>query len=141
MKTNTDTKAPETNTKPRVRWGQGGGLINRLQEATTAPVPTVGMGGTTMSYSDRHPVTVVSVGPLNKKSPAGRIGVQEDHAKRIDGNGMSECQDYEFTPNPKAPIVFYTIRKTGQYIREGESLKNGQVVVLGYRDKYHDFSF
>ena len=28
------------------------------------------------------------------------VVVQQDHAKRKDNNGMSDCQSYEYTPNP-----------------------------------------
>lgn len=113
-----------------------GNLINRVMENTTSNKPTVGMGATILGYSDRHAATVVSVSKDGKS-----VDIQRDTATRTDKNGMSECQDYEYSPNPDAPIESYTLRKNGTWVREGESMKGGTKVALGYRDKYYDYSF
>lgn len=108
-----------------------GSLNNRLMENVKPPVPTVGMGGTILMYSDRHAVTVVEV--LSPK----RIVVQEDTARRTDKNGMSECQDYEYSPNPNAPRIEFSLRKDGRWRQS----KTTTVLMLGERDSYHDYSF
>ena len=113
-----------------------GSFINHLQGASKQPEPEVGMGATILMWSDREAATIVSVSKSGK-----RIEVQRDHAKRTDNNGLSESQTYEFTPNPEGPRIAYTLRKNGQWVREGESMKGGQRLRVGSRDHYYDFSF
>ena len=116
-----------------------GNIMNRLREGARAPTPEVGMGATQLGYSDRHAGTIVSVGKFGK-TPTGRIGWKMDIATRTDGNGMSESQSYDYKENPEAETIYYTLRKDGTYVVEGESLKHGRRLQLGVRDKYHDFS-
>lgn len=111
---------------------QYGSLVNSILSGNKSTVtPEVGMGVTLCMWSDRHPYTVVKV--LSNR----RIVVQEDNYKRIDDNGMSECQKYEYTPNPEASEVIVTLRKNGQWKEMG----GRSVFSLGFREKYHDFSF
>jgi len=53
------------------------------------PEPTVGMGVTMLSWSDRHAGTIVEVN-MKKRY----IAITEDDATRIDNNGISEGQQY-----------------------------------------------
>lgn len=92
-------------------------------------IPVVGMGVTICFHSDSHPATVTQV--LSKS----RIVIQEDNAKRIDDNGMSECQVYEYTPDLTAPKLL--VRKT----TKGWKTEHGQYLSLGVRRKYYDYSF
>ena len=112
-----------------------GSFINRMMEGSTPPVPVVGMGVTRTMYSDRQAWTVVQV--INDR----KIVVQEDNAKRIDKNGMSELQEYEYTPNPNGRRETLTFRKNGRWISKGQSLKGGDGWALGFRRAYHDYSF
>jgi len=109
-----------------------------MQENTVAPTPEVGMGATILAYTDRYAGTVVSVNPKN-----GAFVVREDHAQRVDQNGMSESQTYAYSPNPDGTeYVFKRVshgRLKGQYRENGRSRGNG--VRLGVRRKYNDFSF
>lgn len=98
--------------------------------------PEIGMGGTIYLYSDRHACTVIRVASGGK-----RIVVQHDKAIRRDENGMSECQDYEYTPNPKGSIEVFTLRQNGRYIRQGEDMRKGTQLGLGTRREYYDYSF
>lgn len=108
-----------------------GSLTNRLMENVKPPVPEVGMGATIVMYSDRHAATVVEVvGPK-------KIIVQEDTSTRTDKNGMSENQDYNYSPNPAAPRRTFTLRKDGRW----HESKAGTIIRLGERDSYHDFGF
>ena len=111
-----------------------GSLINNILSQTTA-IPEVGMGATLLGWSDRYPATIVEVAPNGKK-----VGIQEDDFKRTDNNGMSEMQEYEFTPNTSRTIVYYTLRKNGRWVRKGESM-NGASLQIGQRRAYYDFSF
>jgi hypothetical protein len=107
-----------------------GSLVNHLSAGGgKSLVPVVGMGATHLMYTDREACTVIAVSPSGKT-----IKVQTDHAKRTDGNGMSECQKYEHTPNPNG--VIYTVRLTKKGWRS-----KGARFALGYRSTYHDYSF
>ena len=70
-------------------------------------------------------------------SPTGKtIHIQEDNAVRTDNLGMTDSgQTYTFTPNPDAP------KKVVRLTPKGWKIVGGNRVLLGRRDKYHDFSF
>lgn len=112
-----------------------GSLNNLIAGSNPTITPEVGMGATHIGWTDREPYTVVEV--VN----ADTIVVQEDNAKRVDTNGMSESQSYEYTPNPDGRKVTVTRRKNGQWIAKGEPMKTGTKFVVGSRSKYHDYSF
>jgi len=113
-----------------------GSMINHLMSGTRgAPTPVVGMGATILGWTDRHPATIVAV-----SKTGSWVEIQEDNAKRTDSNGMSECQDYEFTPNTEAQVCRYSLRKNGAYVRVGDSV-NGSRLRIGERSKYYDYSF
>lgn len=122
-----------------------GSLVNHLQgDCTLQPVPVVGMGATLLGWTDRHAATVVGIETLVQeggKVKKGEILIRRDRAVRIDKNGMSESQTYEYSEDTAAPTVAYTFRKNGSWVRKGDTLKGGQRVALGHRDEYHDFSF
>ena len=109
-------------------------LINGIMGSSANPLPTVGMGATRLGYTDRHPCTIVAV-------TAKSVTVQDDFYKRIDDNGMSESQEYEYTPNPEGYKAVYTLRQNGAYVRQGSSVKDGERLAIGFREKYYDFSF
>jgi hypothetical protein len=143
-----------------------GGLINRLGENSRPAVPVKGMGGTIYHYSDRTAVTIVEVSPDGKT-----LWFTGDTAKRVDDNGMSESQTYEYTTNWDAPRGLAKLDKTGRwriyapvtemrsFTREDGSTgwgwlpvkhaktgairwrKTAEVLGVGSRDKYHDYSF
>lgn len=113
-----------------------GSLVNAIQGGSRQGDPEVGMGATVLGWTDRYAATIVEV-----KNNGKTVVVQEDNAKRVDSNGMSEAQTYEYTPNMDAPRKTYTRRRNGQYVRQGESMKGGGRIAIGYRNHYHDFSF
>jgi hypothetical protein len=107
------------------------GSLNNLLMANSKPrTPQVGDGATLLSWTDRHPATVVWVSPSGKT-----IHVQEDDAVRSDDNGMSEVQSYTFTPNPNAA------KKVARLTPKGWKILKGSRVLIGHREKYHDYSF
>ena len=71
------------------------------------------------------------------KGKVSKVVIQGDTAKRIDKNGMSESQEYEYTPNPKSVKQTFTLRKTGEFREVGGSAG----LIIGSRDEYYDFSF
>ena len=117
-------------------------MTNYLLSGTKGqPTPVVGMGATKLCWTDRHPATIVEVLKGGKL-----IGIQKDNCKRIDSNGMSECQEYEFTPNTSGSIEYYKLDKKGAYRgvtknENGRFIFTGNQLRIGDRDRYHDFSF
>ena len=119
-------------------------LINDTYNRMTinAPEPVVGMGATLTSWTDRHPATVI-------QWDGKIIAVQEDDYCRTDGNGMSEAQEYEYTPNSNRPVRYFRRDKTNAWLPifknqetgRWNTAKYGGGLILGFRDKYHDFSF
>ena len=124
---------------------QTGSVTNHLFSRASFTMPEVGMGATLLKWSDRSPATISSV---FEKGKYLYIGIQTDNYKRIDNNGMSENQKYEYTPNPKQPETFFRydgdswqeVRKnhiTGRWIK----VEYGDGILIGKREKYYDMSF
>ena len=101
-----------------------------------ATLAVVGGPATIHAYSDRYAGTVVSI--TDKE-----IIIQEDIAVRVDGNGISESQEYTYTPNENGrKFIFKRVRSgrcRGEW-REG-GLTAGYPVTFNCRNKYYDFSF
>lgn len=112
-----------------------GSYQNLIAGSNPVYMPKIGDGATEISWTDRAPYTIVEV-----VSPR-QIVVQADNATRDDANGMSDCQNYVFSPNPNGSKMTVTLRGNGKWIVKGESAKNGRKFVVGSRGKYHDFSF
>jgi hypothetical protein len=112
-----------------------GSLINNLYERATIgqPQPEVGMGMTKLMYSDRSPYTIVKV-----LSPH-RIVVTADIYERIDKNGMSDSQEYNYTTNWDGTQDILRLNKRGQWKLEGDP--TGSTYAIGQRERYFDYSF
>lgn len=105
-------------------------VLTRLQSAEAAiAAAQIGDGATILSYTDRHAATVVA-------KTRCTITVQQDTAVRIDRRGLSENQDYWFSPDPEGRTVTYRVTKRGLV-----SSQTGCGVIIGTRDEYYDFSF
>ena len=101
----------------------------------------VGDGVTLNYYSNEKPATVIEIGPNGRW-----IKVQEDTKKRIDNNGMSGCQDYEYSRNPNGRIhTFYKTRRKDitLFTDTGRSKYNQYDIYLSlkFRKAYFDYSF
>lgn len=103
-------------------------------ENRETPEPAVGMPSTIVLHTDRLPATVVRV-------TAREVVVQEDLARRVDDNGMSEDQRYDYEPDPNGQLRRFTRRRDGRYWARGTATGSGISLVLGVRRMYHDFSF
>lgn len=112
-------------------------LTNRyLADCSGNVKPEVGMPATLLYWSDRKPATVIRV------SRSGReVAIQRDRATRIDDNGMSEGQVYEFQRDPGGLIEVFTLRKNGRWVEKGMRMGQGLRLGLGYREEYYDYSF
>lgn len=107
-------------------------MNNIIENNYKSAEPVVGMGATELCYSDRHPYTVVEI------VSAKKIIVQRDHYTRTDDRGMSDMQDYEYSPNPHAPKVEAKLYKDGHWHLYNSK---GNVLMLGRREEYYDYSF
>jgi hypothetical protein len=122
---------------------QTGSLVNHIYSRMTigAPEPTVGMGVTMLSWTDRHAGTIVEVNTKKRY-----IAVTEDSKTRIDNNGISESQQYEFTAVMDGYRNYYRKDRKGQW-RRCYFNNNGRLVfgtgglIIGHRESYYDFSF
>lgn len=122
---------------------QTGSFVNHMVSTMESKTPEIGDGVTFLYWSDRDAGTVVS---FDQKRNI--VGVTRDIAKRVDTNGMSEDQEYEFTQDPNATVKFFKKLKTGDWVGvvfNQETKRWNQygtgTIVIGKRDKYHDFSF
>jgi hypothetical protein len=113
-----------------------GSLQNRLEESARMPEPKVGMGATEYNYSDREPYEIVEV------LDARHIVVRPMNAKRIDHNGLSECQEYEYTSNPEAYTINLFLTKQGRWRERYPSGHLGcDTFGIGHMEKYCDPCF
>jgi hypothetical protein len=111
-----------------------GSVVNMVTDSYRSPEPEVGMGATILMWSDRYAATVVEVKRFKTGQRAGQVSavvVTQDTAKRVDDNGMSESQKYEFTSNPDGQRKVFKVDKAGRF--KGLS--------LGHRSEYYDYSF
>jgi hypothetical protein len=98
-------------------------------------IPEIGMGATECIGSDRYPYTIVRISDSGKT-----FWMQGDEYKRIDKNGLSEIQEYEYTPNTNATIVEVRRAKNGRWYTSG-GMAHGTFVNVGVRRAYWDPSF
>ena len=108
-------------------------LVNVLM-ASSPEALFVGMGGTILHWTDREAVTVVEI------VGAKTIRVIVDKATRTDVNGMSEAQAYAYSPGSGAAQTF-TLRANGEWVKQGDPMRDGTRLALGERRKYYDYSF
>ena len=114
-------------------------VVNWIYGNSANPIPQVGMGATMLCWTDRHAMTVHMV---DLKGKVKKMWVSEDTAKRIDKNGMSESQDYEYSndnQNHPERWTLCTLRKDGRW-HMGNRL-SGACVMIGVRREYYDYSF
>jgi hypothetical protein len=122
---------------------QTGSLVNHIYSRMTigAPEPIVGMGVTMLSWTDRDAGTIVEVNTKKRY-----IAVTEDSKTRIDNNGISESQQYEYTAVMDGYRNYYRKDRKGQW-RRCYFNNNGRLVfgtgglIIGHRESYYDFSF
>jgi hypothetical protein len=126
---------------------QTGSLVNhiRSRQVIGQPEPVVGMGATILGWTDRHAATITKIEKVGKRTV---ITVRRDDTKRIDSNGFSESQTYEYTPNPNGASYMFAQLPSGIWEevcrnRETGRLKKmkGCSLRIGERESYHDFSF
>lgn len=112
-----------------------GSMVNLLIDSGhQGKDPEVGDPATLIEWSDRHAATVTAVTRFKTGQRAGQvrsISVRPDNARRIDNNGMSESQTYEFTPDPSRLEQTFRVNKHGRT----------PGLAVGFRSEYYDYSF
>lgn len=123
-----------------------GSLVNHIHSRAVIgqPEPKVGMGVTFLHWTDRSAGTIFRVFTVGKTT---YIETRDDDYKRIDKNGMSEEQDYEFKTRVNGCKRYFRIGRKGfwESVKQNEAgrwVKSGsRGLRIGDRDHYHDFSF
>ena len=128
---------------------QTGSVFNHIDSRAVRgePAPYVGMGATILHWTDRSAATIIKVEVIRGVT---YVTTQDDKAIRTDKNGMSESQEYSYSPDPTGCIrVFKKHPKTnfwkfcvlnsetGRYVQQ----KHGSGLKIGVREEYYDFSF
>lgn len=107
-------------------------LDARLTSVIKGIVPEVGAPCTIVYFSDYRAATVVEVSEDKKK-----VGVKfNDHI----------CKDwyagnYEILPELYGPVQYFTHRKNGRWIMEGQPVRDGVALALHYQRHYIDPHF
>jgi hypothetical protein len=125
---------------------QTGSMVNHLyaRGVNGQPTPMVGMGATLLFYSDRRAATITKVETIRGKV---YLEVQEDTSVRTDKNDMSECQDYDYSPNPNGRVQTFRQAANGMWERvyKGDTGRWKKTdcggLRIGSRDTYYDFSY
>ena len=128
---------------------QTGSMINHMLSRAVdgEPEVKVGMGVTFLSWTDRNPGTIFRVFTAGN---ATIIECRADDYKRVDSNGMSESQEYEYKIRPNGGKSFFRKNeKSGFWERVTKNESTGRWnksnigcgIRIGEREKYHDFSF
>jgi hypothetical protein len=111
-----------------------GSFFNMIMDGSKSAEPFAGADATELCWSDRHAMTVIQVVRFKSGERKGQIkGVfaRKDIAKRVDSNGMSDSQSYEFVFDFSANERWFPIKKNGNF--------NG--IAVGFKSEYYDFSF
>lgn len=100
-------------------------------EAIKNLIPEVGLGCTICYYSDKRAATVTKI-----VSPC-KIEVTFNQTKCID----YYAGEYEILPELEGTQKVFTKRRNGYWVAEGQSYKDGVILMLHYQNHYIDPSF
>jgi len=103
--------------------------------------PEVGMGATLIVGSDNYPYTITEVVRDRISGRVGLFTMREDVARRIDQNGLSESQEYEYESDEQGNVSIVRRRKDGSWRVERSHGNGTGYVHVGSRRKYRDPSF
>lgn len=115
-----------------------GSLVNELYGSGVAP--EVGMGATILLWTDRQAGTIVGC-DFMQDGRVKKVYVQRDKVVRTDERGMSDWQEWDYSPDPDGVIEEFRLvtrgRRKGDYVAVGGTAR----LLVGIRDHYHDYSF
>lgn len=110
--------------------------MGAAEDRPLAELLTPGMGVTERIGSDRYVYTITEV------LLAGcELVLQQDRMFRVDDNGQSESQIWEYEPNPVGKQIRITLRAGGYYNRKQTTGRPSYHYDIGYRWGYLDPSF
>lgn len=124
---------------------QTASLMNHMMSRATPIEPQVGMGATVLAWSDRYAGTITSY-------DGKTLVVAEDAATRTDKNDpMCDSQDYQYERNPNGRTWTFRLDRKGEWremVANDQTKRlrmtsrgTGKGIMIGCRDKYHDYSF
>lgn len=126
---------------------QTGSLTNHVlsRAVNGQPEPTVGMGATILSWTDRHAATITAV---LKQGGKLYIVVQEDTATVVSGSGHDGSATYEYAPSAKGAQSTFRQAANGmwQQVTFNTETKRyrkveGYGLRIGEREEYRDPTF
>jgi hypothetical protein len=112
--------------------------INLLNKNEYVVLPSVGMGCTTSAGSDCYPHTIVAVA-----DDLSYIATTSDEVKHV-GKPCQYGEDgnWVYTTNWDGARALWTLRKDGNYYREGAGMgRSYNSIAVGHRRYYQDPSF
>lgn len=119
-------------------------VSNVMLISTSGIEPEYGMGATLCYHNDRHAATIIEVRDYRDTTI---IVVQEDLATRIDYNGASFDQRYNFKMNPQGRKYMYMFKEgrwEGVKINENSGRivksRNNPALIIGTKDHFFDFT-
>lgn len=124
---------------------QTGSLVNHLLSRAVIgqPTPTVGMGATILSWTDRHAATIRDVWTVGKWT---YVSVVQDIAKVVSGSTHNGTAQYEYSPGHGATMTWRSSGGAWEGVIWNSSTKRwnkstGQGLRIGERSEYRDPSF
>jgi len=116
-----------------------GSFFNYLM-GNSMTIPEAGKGATVLHWTDRSAYFVNSVSADGKE-----VVIERAKAVRVDNNGMSEAQDYNYERDPQAQpeTIKFTYGKWRRVYRElgGKTTYSPINIIFGTMREYYDFSF
>ena len=110
-------------------WKKRDEIEKRMYSVIRGIVPEVGIPCTIVYFSDYRAATVVDV---NEKKT--RVGVKFNRTICEDYYGGQ----YEVLPELYGRVQFFTHRRNGQWVMEGQPVSDGVVLALHYQSHYID---
>jgi hypothetical protein len=110
-------------------------IVNTIIDAHKNAEPVIGDGVTELCYTDRRAYTIIQI--ISNRE----IIIQKDKTRRLDPNGMSDCQHYEYSEDKTGETVAITKRNDNKWYVKTIPMRYSNRFIIGIRDKYHDFSF
>ncbi len=111
-------------------------VVNLVSARHNAVEPAVGMGVTELCWTDRHPWEIIAV------KDSRHITIRRLDSKRIDDNGFSESQEYEYYSNPDNRVInLYKDNKGLWRERIGTRGLGETKFSVGRAEEYYDFTF
>ena len=95
--------------------------------------PEIGMGAFVSYHADTNAMTIVAVSENGKT-----VVAQRDTAV---ATGAPMSNQWIITPNPQGETMTFTLRANGQYVLQGDSMRNGLKLYVGERHEYYCYEF